>query len=266
MAGFAKSEIRLAQPPGWFDQLAALLSRELAPSSRKFRTAFRLTTDCDDRRRPDRELSRQQRARHLYRMAAGRRGTNDGSAQGRRVSDRRSIALAASVVMAGILSETPWLMLPFLFAVISLSTYFGTTRKLGAALLLIQVVCLDTFYSVVFAPGRNRLGRGRRIRRERDRLRYDRPIRQLAVARPRRRDPAGIVGSERRARSFAAARGFRLLPGSPGLAAAAAAAADLGSSCTHGSFESSRRGGCVRASPGDPACGYHASGAHWSRS
>ena len=43
--------------------------------------------------------------------------------------------------------------MPFLFAVISLSTYFGTTRNLGAALLLIQVVCLDTFYTIVFAPG-----------------------------------------------------------------------------------------------------------------
>jgi hypothetical protein len=44
MAGFAKPELRLAQPPGWFDQLAALLGRELSPSSRKFRTALRLAT------------------------------------------------------------------------------------------------------------------------------------------------------------------------------------------------------------------------------
>jgi hypothetical protein len=49
MAGFAKPEIRLAQTPGtqtpgWFDQLAGLLSRELAPSSRKLRTALRLAT------------------------------------------------------------------------------------------------------------------------------------------------------------------------------------------------------------------------------
>jgi hypothetical protein len=44
MAGFARPELRLAQPSGWIDQLAALLARELAPSSRKFRTAFRLTT------------------------------------------------------------------------------------------------------------------------------------------------------------------------------------------------------------------------------
>ena len=54
--------------------------------------------------------------------------------------------------MAGILVESPWLLLPFLFAVISLTTYIGTTFKLGAGLLLIQVVCIDTFYSVVFAP------------------------------------------------------------------------------------------------------------------
>ena len=63
-----------------------------------------------------------------------------------------AIALSASVVMAGILVETPWLMLPFLFASISLSTYVGTIRNLGAGLLLIQVVCLDTFYGVMFAP------------------------------------------------------------------------------------------------------------------
>jgi uncharacterized membrane protein YccC len=63
-----------------------------------------------------------------------------------------ALALASSVVMAGMLAETPWLMLPFLFASISLSTYVGTIRNLGAGLLLIQVVCLDTFYGVVFAP------------------------------------------------------------------------------------------------------------------
>ncbi len=64
-----------------------------------------------------------------------------------------ALALALSVVMAGILSETPWLMLPFLFALISFTTYVGTIRKLGAALLLIQVTCLYIFYGVVFAPG-----------------------------------------------------------------------------------------------------------------
>jgi len=62
------------------------------------------------------------------------------------------LVLALSVVMAGILAEAPWLMLPFLFTVISFSTYLGTTRNLGAALLLIQVVCLNIFYGVMFAP------------------------------------------------------------------------------------------------------------------
>ncbi len=116
--------------------------------------------------------------------------------------------------MAGILVETPWLMLPFLFAIFSFSTYLGTTRKLGAALLLIQVVCLDTFLQRRICARRNRMGCGRRIRRQRNRLRHDRSVRQLALARPRRSDPAGIAGRERRARSFAAARGFKFLPGS----------------------------------------------------
>ena len=44
MAGFAREEIRLARPAGWFDQLGALLSRELSPNSRKLRTALRLAT------------------------------------------------------------------------------------------------------------------------------------------------------------------------------------------------------------------------------
>ncbi|MBV8772285.1 MAG: FUSC family protein [Deltaproteobacteria bacterium] len=64
-----------------------------------------------------------------------------------------AFALAASVVMARALAETPWLMLPFIFAVISGTAYAGTALKLGASFLLIQVVCLDTFYAVVFAPG-----------------------------------------------------------------------------------------------------------------
>jgi len=43
VAGLAKTELHLAQPLGLLDQLAALLARELAPSWRKFRTAFRIT-------------------------------------------------------------------------------------------------------------------------------------------------------------------------------------------------------------------------------
>jgi hypothetical protein len=46
------------------------------------------------------------------------------------------LALITSVVMARALAETPWLMLPFLFAFISFSTHAGTTWKLGVGLLV----------------------------------------------------------------------------------------------------------------------------------
>ena len=152
MAGFAKPEILLAQSPGWFDQLVALLTRELAPSSRKFRMALRMTTiatlgaglivSCH---------VNNQLGTYIVWLLVG---------AGPMMSLRTAVAfliaeafaLCGSVVMAGMLVETPWLLLPFLFALIPFSTYLGTTRKLGAGLLLIQVVCIDTFYSVVFAP------------------------------------------------------------------------------------------------------------------
>ncbi len=153
MAGFAKPELRLAQAPGWFDQLAALLARELSPTSRKFRTALRLTTiatlgaglivSCH---------VNNQLGTYIVWLLVGA-GPMMSARKATAFLVAEGIALATSVVMAGILSETPWLMLPFLFGVISFSTYFGTTRNLGAGLLLIQVVCLDTFYSVMFAPG-----------------------------------------------------------------------------------------------------------------
>jgi uncharacterized membrane protein YccC len=64
-----------------------------------------------------------------------------------------ALALMASVVIARMFVETPWLMLPFIFAMFSFSTYLGNVMKLGAYLLLIQVVCLNAFYAVVFTPG-----------------------------------------------------------------------------------------------------------------
>src|SRR5271169_4772516 len=153
MAGFAKTERRLAQPFAWFDQIAALLAHELAPTSRKFRTALRLATigtigagliaSCH----VNNELGT-----YIVWLLVG---------AGPMMSPRKAIAfliaeaftLAASVVLAGILSETPWLMLPFLFALVSFTTYLGTTFKLGAALLLIQVTFLFIYYGVAYAPG-----------------------------------------------------------------------------------------------------------------
>ncbi len=60
--------------------------------------------------------------------------------------------LAASVPLAGILVETPWLMLPFIGVFVALSTYITVTRKLGPIGLVWQVITLDTFYGVTFAP------------------------------------------------------------------------------------------------------------------
>src|SRR5229473_6893553 len=152
MAGFANQELRLARPSGWIDQLAALLGRELAPNSRKFRTALRLATigtigagliaSCH----VNNELGT-----YIVWLLVG---------AGPMMSARKAAAfliaeaftLAAAVVLAGILSETPWLMLPYLFALVSFTTYLGTTRKLGAALLLIQVTFLFIYYGVAFAP------------------------------------------------------------------------------------------------------------------
>ncbi|MGH7932546.1 MAG: FUSC family protein [Candidatus Binataceae bacterium] len=61
--------------------------------------------------------------------------------------------LAASVLLAQVLAETPWLMLPFIGAFTALSTYLIIVRKLGSFGLVMQVVALDSFYGVVFAPG-----------------------------------------------------------------------------------------------------------------
>jgi len=60
--------------------------------------------------------------------------------------------LVASVPIAGVLAETPWLMLPFLFGFTAFSTQQVVARKLGPFGLVLQVVALDTFYAVVFAP------------------------------------------------------------------------------------------------------------------
>jgi len=153
MAGFAESEVPLARPSAWFDQLSALLIGELAPSSRKLRTALRMTTiatigagliaSCH---------VNNQLGTYIVWLLVGA-GPMMSLTRACVFLIAEALALCASVVMAGMLVEAPWLMLPFLFAVTSFSTYLGATRKLGSALLLIQVVCLDTFYNVVFAPG-----------------------------------------------------------------------------------------------------------------
>jgi hypothetical protein len=59
--------------------------------------------------------------------------------------------LAASMPLAGILVEAPWLMLSFIGFFVALSTFITVTRKLGPIVLVCQVITLDSFYAVVFA-------------------------------------------------------------------------------------------------------------------
>ena len=152
MAGFVKQELGFARPFAWFDQLEALLARELAPSARKFRTAFRLTTIatigaglvaiC--------HVNNELGTYIVWLLVGAGPMMSVGKAGAFLIAE--ALALVSSVVMARAFAETPWLMLPLLLALVSLSTYVGTSRKLGTAILLIQVVCLNTFYGVVFAP------------------------------------------------------------------------------------------------------------------
>src|SRR5262245_50677971 len=60
--------------------------------------------------------------------------------------------LSVSVPLAGILVETPWLLLPFFGLATALMTYGLSKRRLVGAWLLVQVTFLDTFYLCVFDP------------------------------------------------------------------------------------------------------------------
>jgi Fusaric acid resistance protein family len=152
MAGFVKLELLLARPIGWFDQLETLLAGELAPTWQKFSTSLRITTIatigaglvaiC--------HINSELGAYIVWLLVGAGPMMSPGRAV--RFLIAEAFALVVSVVMARALAETPWLMLPFVFALISISAYVGTARKLGAPFLLIQVVSLDTFYGVLFAP------------------------------------------------------------------------------------------------------------------
>src|SRR5579863_4646020 len=152
MAGFIGQRFGIQRPLAWLDRLEALVAHELAPGPRKIRTALRISTivtiaialdaSCHVNTRLD--------AVTVWILAGA----------GPMMSVRKALAwqiavmlaLITSVMMARALAETPWLMLPFVFAWTSFSTYLGAMRKLGAGLILIQIVCLITFYDVVFGP------------------------------------------------------------------------------------------------------------------
>jgi hypothetical protein len=152
VAGLIEQQVGIQRPLAWLDRLGALVARELAPSPRKIRTALRISmivtiaiglgASC--------HVNTQLGAVIVWLLAGA----------GPMMSIRRALAwqiavilaLVTAVVAARAFAETPWLMLPFVFIWISLSTYVGVTRKLGVGVLVIQIVCLITFYGIVFSP------------------------------------------------------------------------------------------------------------------
>ncbi|MBF6569922.1 MAG: FUSC family protein [Candidatus Binataceae bacterium] len=60
--------------------------------------------------------------------------------------------LAISVPLAGIMAESPWLLLPLIAGLSAGATYLSIVWQLGSFALVTQVVILDTFYGVVFNP------------------------------------------------------------------------------------------------------------------
>ncbi len=152
MAGFIEQKFGIQRPLAWLDRLEAVVARELASSARKIRTALRISTIVTIAIGLDASchINTQLGAVIVWLLAGA----------GPMMSIRKALAwqivvmlaLITAVIMARAFAETPWLMLPFVFVWISLTTYLGVTRKLGVGLLVIQVVCLITFYGVVFGP------------------------------------------------------------------------------------------------------------------
>jgi Fusaric acid resistance protein family len=152
MVSIGKRKLGTPHPSGWVDQLRTFLSRELAPTSRKLRGALRLTTIGTVGAGAIASAHiHSEVGTYIVWLLVGA-----GPMMTLRTAVTFLVAEAASltgaVMMARALAETPWLMLCFLFLLFSFSTYLGTVWKLGAPLLLIEVVVLDTFYGVVFAP------------------------------------------------------------------------------------------------------------------
>jgi uncharacterized membrane protein YccC len=153
VAGFIEQRFSTQRPLAWLDQIGALVARELAPNRRKIRTALRISTIVTIAIGLDASchVNTQLGAVIVWVLAGA----------GPMMSIRKAlawqfavmVALITAVMMARAFVDAPWLMLPFVFAWISFSTYVGATRKLGAGILVIQIVCLITFYGVVYGPG-----------------------------------------------------------------------------------------------------------------
>ncbi len=152
MAGVINQELRIERPFAWLDRLEALLKQELAPSARKIRSALRVATIVATAIALDASCHVNSQLGAVIAWLLAGAGPMMSSRKGLAWQSAVTLALVTAVVTARSLCETPWLMLPFIFVGISSSTYIGTTRKLGVGMLVIQIICLITFYSVVFEP------------------------------------------------------------------------------------------------------------------
>ena len=152
MAAFVEQHHGAVRTGGRLDRLGALLAHELAPSSRRFWTSLRLTTIavvgvaliviC--------HVNNELGTYIVWLLVGAGPMMSVRKASGFLVAE--GVVLAFSVVMARTFAETPWFMLPLVFAFMALSTFIGVTRELGTGMLLIQVLSLGSFYGVVFAP------------------------------------------------------------------------------------------------------------------
>jgi uncharacterized membrane protein YccC len=144
---------RLIPAVKWPQTLKALLVEELAPTSRRYWVSLRLSTIgtigvglvaiCH----VNSELGA-----YLVWLVVGA-GPMMAAEKAAAILIAEGLMLAASVVVARALAETPWLMLPFVFVFMASSTLISVTHKFGSAGLLLQVVSLASLYGVVFAPG-----------------------------------------------------------------------------------------------------------------
>ena len=134
---------------GW---LGSLLAEELAPSPRRLKTTLRMVVIATVGAALVASTHVQnQLGTYLVWLLVGPVAMT--------APRRAAIALvtlgaiiAASVQMAGMLAQAPWLMLAFLFTFGAISTYLNVKLQLAGFGLIIQVVVLNTFYSVVFIP------------------------------------------------------------------------------------------------------------------
>jgi hypothetical protein len=136
----------------WLDQVSRLIAEEMAPRPRRFRTSLRQTTIA---------------AIGIGLMAAAHVTNPLGPyviwlllAPVPMLSVRKAVLylvllallLSAAVPVAGILAETPWLMLPFVGIFVAGSMYLATIYNLGSIGTICQVLVLDTMYGAIFSP------------------------------------------------------------------------------------------------------------------